>query len=228
MFIAIEGIDGSGKNTQTQRLRYRFETAGYSTGTLSFPRYGKTLMARSIADYLNGKFGDLGTLPAHFPALLYATDRFESLDLLRLLTTDRDIVLSDRYVASNLAHQGAKLPSEIRVEFIQWLVQVEHDIFGLPRADLTVFLDVPVNVAVDLIAKKRPRDYTDAKADLHEKNRIYLAACRDVYRMLCSTAMYGSWIYVDCVGRDERIRSESDIHEEVWDAVQCFSVKQGI
>ena len=184
MLVAIEGIDGAGKHTQTQLLQQKAEAAGLSTGLLSFPRYGQTLMAHSVADYLNGKFGEIDAMPAHFPALLYAGDRFESRALVRQLLDEKEVLLIDRYVASNLAHQAAKLPLEARDAFIDWLTQVEHEVYGLPPADVTVYLDVPVAVASALIAKKKPRSYTDAAADLHEKNVTYLAACLDVYTTL--------------------------------------------
>lgn len=221
MLVAIEGIDGAGKHTQTELLKKKVEAAGFQVGVLSFPRYGKTLMARSVADYLNGKFGDLDAVPPQFPALLYAGDRFESRDVLLHLLEQKDVVFIDRYVASNLAHQAAKVPATGRDAFIDWLTEVEHGVYTLPYPDLTVYLDVPVAVASDLIARKKPRTYTDAAADLHEKNLGYLAACRDVYTTLAERAHGSPWTAISCVTADGRLRDPMDIHAEIWEAVRA-------
>ena len=222
MLVAIEGIDGAGKHTQTQLLKDKAEAVGLSVGLLSFPRYGQTLMAHSVADYLNGEFGEMDAMPAHFPALLYAGDRFESRAVLRQLRNEKDVLLIDRYVASNLAHQAAKLPPDVRDGFIDWLTQVEHDVYGLPRADVTVYLNVPVAVASALIAKKKPRSYTAAAADLHEKNVAYLAACRDVYTTL-ATRQHGSrWITIDCTDDAGAVRPPEAIHADVWEALRAL------
>ena len=221
MLVAIEGIDGAGKHTQTQLLNQRAEAAGLSTGVLSFPRYGQTLMARSVADYLNGRFGEIDAMPAHFPALLYAGDRFESKALLRQLLDEKEVVLIDRYVASNLAHQAAKVPPAERDAFIDWLTQVEHDVYGLPHADVTVYLDVPVAVASDLIARKKPRSYTAAAADLHEENVAYLAACREVYTTLARRQHGSRWVAVECVDAGGVLRAPEAIHAAVWEALRA-------
>ncbi len=221
MLVAIEGIDGAGKNTQTQLLRQKVEAAGLSAGMMSFPRYGKTLMARSVADYLNGQFGDIDAVPAQFPALLYAGDRFESRDLIAQMLVDNDLLLIDRYVASNLAHQAAKLPASERDAFIEWLTQVEHGVYALPRADITIYLDVPVAVASALIARKKPRSYTDAAADLHEANVAYLAACRDVYTVLADRQHGSRWVAIDCVNEKGDVRTPEAIHGDVWDVVRA-------
>src|SRR5436190_2253058 len=114
MLLAIEGIDGAGKNTQAGLLRTRAEASGLSAAVLSFPRYGETRYAQFVADYLNGAYGDLGSVGAHFAALLYAGDRMESRDTVRALAEAHDLVVFDRYVASNLAYQAAKLEPQRR------------------------------------------------------------------------------------------------------------------
>src|SRR5438477_4414931 len=118
MLIAIEGIDGAGKGTQSHLLRARLAQAGLHVELLSFPRYGETFFARSIADYLNGRFGPLKAIDPHLPAMLYAGDRFESRALIQQLGGAADVVLFDRYVASNLAHQAARVALDARPAFI--------------------------------------------------------------------------------------------------------------
>src|SRR5262249_41050956 len=109
MLVAIEGIDAAGKHTQASLLRKRAEGGGYSTGVLSFPRYTETRYGRFVADYLNGRYGDLSSVMPHFAALLYAGDRLESRDTIRELAETHDLLIFDRYIASNLAYQAAKL-----------------------------------------------------------------------------------------------------------------------
>src|SRR5688500_14078278 len=106
MILAIEGLDAAGKNTQTQLLVRRARAAGLRVATLAFPRYGQTFFAASVADYLNGRFGDLSAVDPRFAAMLDAGDRFESRGLIERLTTEHDLLVIDRYTASNLAHQG--------------------------------------------------------------------------------------------------------------------------
>lgn len=219
MLIAIEGIDGAGKGTLTAGLMRLAAEAGVDATSLSFPRYDDTRFARLIGQYLNGAFGALDEVPPRFAALLYAGDRFESRGVIQHLLDDNDLLLIDRYVASNLAHQAAKLPADARDAFIDWLTQVEHEVYGLPRADLTLYLDVPVTVASALIARKKPRSYTDAAADLHEKNVAYLAACREVYTTLARRQHGGRWVAIDCLDAAGVLRDPQEIHAAAWEAV---------
>src|SRR5436305_4094553 len=170
MLIAIEGIDAAGKNTQAGLLRTRAEACGLSAAVLSFPRYGETRYAQFVADYLNGAYGDLGAVGPHFAGLLYAGDRMESRAMVRSLAEMNDLLIFDRYVASNLAYQAAKLAPHRREEFIAWLAEIEYDIHGLPPADVTVLLDVPPATAAQLMTRKRQRSYTADVRDLHERD----------------------------------------------------------
>jgi len=217
--MAIEGIDGSGKNTQTTLLQAKAAAAGWRVAGLSFPNYGKTVFSESIAAYLNGQLGALHQVPPQFAALLYAGDRFETLGRIRQLIADNDLVLCDRYVPSNLAYQGAKLPADQRTAFLDWIARVEYDVFNVPRAALTVFLDVPVATAVDLIARKKPRTYTEKAADLHEADTAYLAACRNVYLELAQRHTGGPWAIVPCVDAQGAIRDAAAINKDVWAAM---------
>ncbi len=160
MLVAIEGIDGVGKRTQVNLLKARLEGEGCRVGFLSFPRYGKTFMAETIAEYLNGGFGDLNATPPEFAALLYAGDRLESRELLMRMLEERDVVLVDRYVASNAAYQSAKLKGDARQRFLAWQTRLEYEVYVLPEADVTLFLDLPVPLSQQLVRKKAPRQYT--------------------------------------------------------------------
>lgn len=215
MIIAIEGIDGSGKQTQTALVAEALRADGCTAATLSFPRYGKTHFATLIGDYLNGRLGDPSTISPKLIGLLYAGDRLESRDeLLQMAQSHRTVVL-DRYSASNLAYQAAKLEIEAHPEIIEWLDQVEHGVYGLPRADLNVFLDVPVDVAMGLVLQKRGRTYTDRKLDVHEADRQYLVRCRAAYRELIERETPGPWATVECVDAEGALVSREVVLERI-------------
>src|SRR5258706_13130245 len=111
MLVAIEGIDGAGKNTQSGLLRDRAHAAGIRTTVFSFPRYGTNSFSDAIARYLNGEFGDVMEVAPYLAGALYAGDRFAAREDLLGATCTYDLVICDRYVHSNLAHQAAKLVS---------------------------------------------------------------------------------------------------------------------
>ena len=137
LLIAIEGIDGSGKGTQASRLVERLDTDGISCSLLSFPRYSETLFGESIGKFLNGDFGPLEAVAPQLAATLYAGDRFESRGMLLEALATQQVVVCDRYVPSNLAHQGSRVEDERQSELIEWIETIEYDVFQLPRPAAT-------------------------------------------------------------------------------------------
>ncbi len=221
MIVAIEGIDGSGKQTQTALVAEALCERGHPAATMSFPRYGKTHFSTLIADYLNGRLGDPSTISPKLIGLLYAGDRLESRDELSALAAAHETLVLDRYSASNLAYQGAKAAGSERVELFEWLDQVEHGVYALPRADLNVFLDVPVDTAMGLVLMKRGRTYTDKKLDVHEANRQYLVGCREAYRELIARETPGPWATVDCVGPDGAMLDRDAVRDRILSVIQA-------
>ncbi|MGE3317549.1 MAG: dTMP kinase [Planctomycetaceae bacterium] len=213
--VALEGIDGSGKGTQAKKLYDRFVAAGKKTSLISFPRYDDTLFGRAIGQFLNGRFGSLGEVNPFLVSLLYAGDRFESRKFLLDALAANDVVVLDRYVPSNIAHQGAKLSGNERREIVEWITTIEHGIYQLPQADLVILLDLPAVEARKLIAKKSARTYTDREADLQESDTTYLEQVRQVYRE--QAAAHANWRMIECFdGR--AIRSMDEIGEVIWQA----------
>ena len=217
MLIAIEGIDGSGKGTQAGRLCERLEESGATVELLSFPRYTATRFGKAIGDFLNGRFGSLKEVHPMLASLLYAGDRLESYEDLWTAMQSNDVVVLDRYVASNIAHQGAKLQGAEREELKDWVETVEFEIFGLPKPDMVILLDLPTSSAQELIAKKSARAYTEKKADLQEADGSYLAEVREVYRQLAVDQPH--WRIVPCL-KGEALRSIEDIGNELFEIVQ--------
>ncbi|MCG6157417.1 dTMP kinase [Rubinisphaera margarita] len=212
-FVAIEGIDGSGKGTQTAALVDFFQTSGLSTGTITFPRYSETLTGKQIGRFLDGQFGTLENLHPIPISLMYATERFESRDVICQKLDDHDLLIADRYVGSNFAHQGARLLGAERQEFLQWIEQVEYGIFKVPRPDLVIVLDLPAEVSAERVARKNARDYTRQVTDLHESDCDYLIGVRDVYLQLCRENEH--WHVVNCLTESGEGRSIEEIQNEL-------------
>ena len=214
--IVIEGVDGSGKGTQAQQLTERLTATGRRVRLLSFPRYRETLFGHAIGDFLNGRFGQLNEVHPFLASVLYAADRYESKNVLTEALEQSDVVVCDRYVPSNLAHQGAKLDGAEREELLRTIDRIEFDVFALPRPSLVVLLDVPVEIAQLNIAAKKPRSYTDKAADLQEADAEYLQRVRDVYLQLASADPL--WQRVESARAGEQ-RSIAEIGEDILERV---------
>ena len=214
--IVIEGVDGSGKGTQAQQLTERLTATGRRVRLLSFPRYRETLFGHAIGDFLNGRFGQLNEVHPFLASVLYAADRYESKNVLTEALEQSDVVVCDRYVPSNLAHQGAKLDGAEREELLRTIERIEFDVFALPRPSLVVLLDVPVEIAQLNIAAKKPRSYTDKAADLQEADADYLQRVRDVYLQLASADPF--WQRVESARAGEQ-RSIAEIGEDILERV---------
>jgi dTMP kinase len=215
--LALEGIDGSGKGTQAARLAERARAAGLSVTTFSFPTYDGNPFADAIADYLNGAFGSADEVHPELAALLYAADRFHARQRLVDAIASHDLVVCDRYVASNAAHQGAKLQGDERRRLLDWLEAVEYGEFALPRPDVVVLLDTPVGVARTLVSRKGERGYTTLEADIHEADPEHTRATRDVYLEL---AERGNWRVVLTADEDGALRDVDAIADEIWESVR--------
>jgi dTMP kinase len=223
LLIDIEGIDGSGKGTQSRLLCERLGREGYAAELLSFPRYDATLFGRAIGEFLNGQFGGLADVHPFLVSLLFAGDRFESKQLLLDSLRTKDVVVLDRYVPSNVAHQASKVTGAERAELTRRILQIEFEIYGLPRPDLVLLLDLPTNVARELVAKKSARTYTARAADIQEADLAYMQNVHAVYQELARTEP--GWRVIACCGATglaavPQLRSMEEIAEDVWQVVR--------
>ena len=208
--IVIEGTDGSGKSTQFRLLTDAVAKQGREFQKLVFPQYQEESSAL-IRMYLGGQFGDKPSdVNAYAASAFYAVDRYASYKKVWGDWYEQGgLVLSDRYTTSNAVHQASKEPAERRGEFLKWLYEFEYDRLGLPRPDLTIYLDVPTAYTERLMRTREAA--TGTTADIHEKDLDYLALCRETGRF---AANYYGWTVIDCV-RDGRMRSIEDIHTEI-------------
>lgn len=215
--IAVEGIDGSGKGTQSRLLADRLQASGGRVALLSFPRYAETTFGGFVGEYLNGRFGSLDAVHPLLAALLFAGDRLESRGLILDALAAHDVVICDRYVASNVAHQSAKREGAERAELARRIEAVEYGVHALPRPDRTLLLDLSAAHAARHIAAKAKRDYTDAAADLHEADTGYLDRVRTTYRELA--AGDATWRLIE-TERDGRVRAIDAIADEIFHALE--------
>ena len=217
-FIVLEGIDGSGKRTQLEMLVRAFASRGVSCSQISFPRYDG-FFGKMAGQYLNGDFGSLEAVDPHFSALLYAGDRFEAKPRIESDLASGQTVVADRYIGSNLAHQSARVPPEKRAEFLQWLKQLEYQVYALPAEDLVIYLHVPPAEAHRLVGEKAARSYTSRRHDIHESDLAHLQATSEVYDQL---ARQPNWVKIECYdSAAAALRAPESIHQEILAAVQA-------
>lgn len=223
MLICLEGIDGSGKATQTrllvQALQQKYGTE--SILTLSFPRYGKSFFADEAGAYLNGERGTLETVHPHFSAMLFAGDRFEAKPEIEAALAAGKIIVCDRYVASNTAHQGARLPKDQREAFYAWNDRLEHEVYGLPRPRISLFINTPPDIAWEMVEKKAARDYTERKRDIQEAKADYM---KEVYSIYQELAQRQKWAVIECV-EDGEMREPEAIFEDSWQHIVTCSIQ---
>lgn len=215
--IAIEGIDGSGKRTQLDLLTAALNDAGVSVYSTGFPQYD-SWFGKMVGQFLNGDFGALEAVDPHFTALLYAGDRFEAKPKIEAALNDGKIVLIDRYIGSNLAHQTARVSPDKRAAFRHWIEHLEYGIYDLPREDLILYLRVPPAEAQKLVAQKSQRSYTNAKQDLLEASLRHL---QDAAAMYDELARSEPWVTIECFDAvGETMRPVKEISREVLASVE--------
>lgn len=217
--IAVEGIDGSGKRTQVELLAGALTQRGHSVYSTGFPQYD-SWFGRMVGQFLNGELGSLESVDPHFTALLYAGDRFEAKPKLEEALGNGQIVLADRYIASNLAHQTARVASEKRAAFIEWIEHLEYGIYGLPQENLVLYLRVPPAEAQKLVAQKSARSYTSAQKDLLEASLRHLEDAAGMYDALARRA---NWATIECFdGVRGAMRTPEDIARDVLGATEAI------
>lgn len=200
--VAICGADGTGKTTQTERLVQWAAGEGLEVRTVSFPRYEEGFFGGLIRRYLRGEMAArAGDVDPYLAALPYACDRWQAAPLLRDWLAQDCLVVCNRYVPANMAHQGAKMSdTEQRAEFFRWVQELEYEVFELPRPDLHVLLDLPTEMALELLAGRRADERPRGGGDIHERDAAYLELTAAAYREIAGRGS-GRWHVVNCAGQ---------------------------
>ena len=215
--FVIEGVDGSGKATQTDLLYQALQNEGKTVRKISFPNYDSP-SSSLIKMYLNGEFGtDPQAVNAYATSVFFAVDRFASFRTdWHSFYEDGGIIIADRYVTSNFVHQAGKIEDVAEKErYIQWLSHLEYDIFGLPRPDCVIFLDMPPAYSLRL-RQQRNTLKQGLTHDIHEEDQGYLY---QAYENATAIAQHQAWHVINWVA-DYEIRTIEEIHQEI---MQIFS-----
>ncbi|MBI2574024.1 MAG: hypothetical protein HYV78_01360 [Candidatus Wildermuthbacteria bacterium] len=226
MFFVFDGIDGSGKATQTNLLAQRFRDEGYATRKFSFPQYGQP-SAALVEAYLRGDFGPANKINPYAASICYAFDRYAAAPQIRAHLEKDGVSIADRYVSANAGHQGGKLPTQQELrQFLQWLWDMEFTKFQIPKPTLTIILEITPEVSFRLNQKKSAekqgqRAYLGGKiTDQHENLRHLQDAFR-VFRML-PELFPKEFIRVSCL-ENGSLRSPEKIHEEIWNLISALA-----
>jgi dTMP kinase len=193
--VVVEGLDGAGKRTLTEALCAALRAKGATVAQLAFPRYADDVHAQLVSDALHGRLGDLSD-SVHGMAVLYALDRLGAREQITAETAEHDVLLVDRYIASNAAYGAARLRQDADGEFVRWLADLEIGRFALPVPDLHLLLRVPVDVAAERAARReaadpgRQRDRFESDADLQVR-------CGLVYDQLAEAGWLAPWQVID-------------------------------
>jgi thymidylate kinase/thymidylate synthase ThyX len=220
VFIALEGTDGSGKTTQFKLLKNNLLRQGYEVEVFDFPQYDKP-SSFFVREYLNGKYGSTENVGPYTASLFFALDRYEAAPRIKQALSEGKIVLTNRFTASNMAHQGASFDSmeQLRGYFL-WLDQIEFDTLKIPRPNISLVLRVPADAAQKLVDKKQARNYTDKKRDLHEADIDHMRKSVKVYDTLCQL-FPKDFKMIDCV-RDGRVLEIDKVESMVWETIRPF------
>ena len=212
--IIFEGLDGSGKGTQTKLTAQRLQQQGYDLRQITFPDYESESSAL-VRMYLSGAFGDKpDDVNAYAASSFYAVDRYASYKTgWGEFYREGGLVLSDRYTTSNAVHQCSKLPPMHGDGFLNWLFDFEYRLLGLPEPTRVLYLDMPTEVTEQMMRRREAATHT--KADIHEQDEAYLRRCRENAAYVVARC---GWTRIDCA-KDGAPRLINDIHNEVMACV---------
>jgi len=188
-FIVLEGLDGAGKSTQVRMLQEYFERQGRATKFLHFPRTDDSIFGDLIAKFLRGDLGAVDSVNPYLVALIYACDRNDAKNTIKEWLDNDIVVIADRYVASNIAFQCAKIKDPAQRQILRdWIINLEFEYYQLPKPSVNLFLDVPFSFTKKKLSEQREgedRDYLQGKSDIHENDLTLQERVREVYLWQC-------------------------------------------
>lgn len=177
--ITFEGIDGSGKRTQVNKLAEYLKELGYKVKVFSFPVYEQPI-GKVISSYLTGGFGDVNQVPHELICIAYGADRARLKEKFNFYINNGYIVLCDRYTYSNL-FSAAKMDRSKRKQFIEWIENIEFNEMKVVKPDYNFFLYVDPSVSMERMKQRGNREYQQEKEDIHENNVQLLSDAAETY-----------------------------------------------
>lgn len=224
--IAIEGSDGAGKETQSRLLKGFFQSKGLTVGSEPFPRYKKTTGGWVLWEALKGEDSakyNFAKLDPYVASLPYTMDRRESREYIEQLIAQHDVVIFDRYVESNLLHQGGKIrTTEERIKYGEWLYAQEYDIMGVPRPDFVLYLKIPFWLSQ--ARAQRRAESMGGKLDAVERDGEYV---RMGHEGGIFYAEHFGWEVVDCIEGKHELSPE-EVHRKVLEQIGPLLLERGL
>ncbi len=220
-FIVIEGPDGSGKATQTKLLFQTIKDRGIKVKKIDFPQYGKK-SAGLVEEYLNGKYGKPKEVGPYRASVFYACDRYDASFKLKKWIDDGYVVVADRYISSNVAHQGGKIEKKSeRKKYIKWLYNLEYGIFEIPRPDVTIVLKTSTEFSYKFSSKIEDKEKKEKKhlylgkkkRDAHEKDKDHLRDSLRVYLEMVEEYPKDFKV-IECIKKG-KLLSPEEIHNKI-------------
>lgn len=212
--IVIEGGDSSGKEVQSRLLYEKLKNKEYRVKLFEFPQYSR-FFGRVVGRYLRGEFGGVFEISPWLCAIPYALDRFDSREKILAWLKDGNILILNRYVGSNLGYMPAKLPQPQRPQFTKWLEKLEYKMLGLPKEDISIFLNVSPRVGQRLTYQKDEKVYMkgSGRGDIHERRLNYLENVTKQFLWLAKHRR--NWARIDCMKDRRTLRDKNAIHREI-------------
>ncbi len=200
-FIVIDGIDGSGKTTQTKLLAENLMQAGFDIKIIDFPQYN-TKSAGLVEEYLSGKYGSLEKVGPYRASIFYACDRYDASFKIKRWLKEGKIIISNRYVMSNMGHQGSKIKNSLeRKHFFNWLNQLEYEIFNIPRPDLNIILHLKPEIAKALVDRRQRQDWFNKTSDIHQADLNHLKRAEQTYLQIANS--HPDCVIIECANERE-------------------------
>lgn len=212
--IVIEGVDGSGKQTQSEKLYRTLLNKGIRVLKIEFPDY-KSESSSLVKMYLRGDFGkNPDEISAYVASSFFAVDRYASYTTKwKKFYESGGVVIADRYTTANMVHQASKITDQgERDQFLEWLAHLEFEMYGIPKPDLVFFLDVPPEVSMEITKERKNKITGESEKDIHEGDQHHLDTSYDNAHYVADK--YG-WTKISCV-EDGRMRSKEDIFSDIY------------
>ena len=218
--FVIDGTDGSGKQTQFNKLKERLDKENIEYKVASFPNYDNP-SSSLVKMYLSGDFGENAKdVSPYIASTFYAADRYATYKTsLEKFYNEGGIILVDRYTTSNMIHQAGKIQDkEEREKFLDWLWDFEFNLYGIPVPTKTFFLNMPTEVAVELMKDRENKFSHTQTKDIHERDVNHL---RESYNAAVDLVEKYDWKEIRCVEND-RLKTIDEIHEEIWKEIKSY------